>query len=138
MSGFGSQVGCGGEVKRAEHFHEGGGRLGVDVPGGTRGGLAELQAQVAEFGRGVGEQAGNLGFKGAGTHNLPEGCVGGQWEQVTGDVEGARFQRAFVSVGLEGFRAGDAAAQGLKNSRRSALVGSEKILYGFAEELRRL
>jgi hypothetical protein len=93
--------------------------LGVDVPGGAGGGFAELEAEVADFGDGVGEQAGDLGFEGAGVDDLAERGVGGQREQVAGNVEGAGFEGALVGLGLEGFGAG---TRRRRASRTAAVV----------------
>ena len=128
-------------LQRSELFGGGefldkcGGGLGVDVPGGTGGGIAEFEAQVADFGGGVGEQAGDLGFKGAGVDDLAEGGVGGQREQVAGYIEGAGLEGALVGFRLEGFRTGNAAAEGLKDGRGGALVGGEKVVDGLGVEV---
>jgi len=116
-------------------LEEGGGGLGVDVPGGAGGGIAELEAEVANFSNGVGEQAGNLRFKGAGTDDLAEGRVGGEREQVAGYIKGAGFQSALVCLGLEGIRAGDAAAKRFKDLGGGALVGGEEIADGAGVEV---
>ena len=94
-------------------------------------------AQVADLGDGVGEQAGDLGFEGAGADDLAERGVGGQRKQVAGHVEGAGLEGALVGFGLEGFRTGDAAAEEFEDGRGGALVGGKEILDGLGVELGR-
>ena len=54
-------------------FDEGGAGFGVDVPGRAGGGVAQLFAQVADLGHGMGEQPRDLGFQGAGVDDLARG-----------------------------------------------------------------
>ncbi len=91
---------------------------GVQVPGGPGGGFAQLVAQGADFGGGVGEQARDLGFKGAGADDLAERGVGGQRKQVAGDVEGAGAEGALVGFGLQCLRPRDAAGGAVRERRR--------------------
>ena len=100
--------------------------VGVQVPGGAGGGFAQLFAEQADLGGGVGEQARDLGFKGAGADDLAERGVGGQRKQVAGDVEGAGAEGALVGFGLEALRARDAAAEEIENGGGDALVGSRR------------
>ena len=111
MGGLGGEagVGCG------QFFDECRTGLCVHVPCRAGGGFAELEAQVTNLGCGVREQAGDLGFEGAGVDDLAERCVGSQGEQVAGDVEGAGLQRALVGLGLHLCGARNATAQGLQN-----------------------
>ena len=109
--------------------------MGVDVPGGSGGGFAELDAQIAHLGGGMAEQAGDLGFQGAGVHDLAERGVGGERKQVAGHVECAGLEGALVGLGLHGFGTGDAAAQGIENGRGGALVSVEEARNGLGIKL---
>jgi hypothetical protein len=85
--------------------------------------------EVADLGGGVGEQARDLGFEGAGADDLAERGVGGQRKQVAGDVEGAGFEGALVGLGLEGLGAGTRRRR-IENGGGGALVGGEEIFDG--------
>jgi hypothetical protein len=100
----------------------------VDVPGGAGGGFAELEAEIAEFGGGVGEQAGDLRLKSTSVDDLPQRGVGGQREQIACYVEGTGLEGALVGVGLESFGARHAVAQGFENGGGGGLVGGEEFL----------
>ena len=97
----------------------------VDGPCRTGGRFAQLDSKVADLGDRVGEQAGDLGFKSAGAHNLAERRICSQWKQIAGHIKGARFESPLVGLGLEGLRARDPVAQQLENCRRGALVGGK-------------
>ena len=84
----------------------------------------------------MGEQARDLCFESAGAHDLAERGVGGEWQQIAGDIEGAGLEGALVGLGLEGFGARDAAAKQLEDGGGGALVGIEELLYGLGIELR--
>ena len=101
-----------------ELVDEGLGGLGVEVPGGAGGGFAELCAEQADLGGGVGEQARDLGFEGAGADDLAERGVGGERKQVAGDVEGAGAEGALVGLGLEGLGARRRGGGGGRGRRR--------------------
>jgi len=70
--GLGGESGRGIVVENCEPVDDGLGGVGVEVPGGAGGGFAELFAEEADFSGGVGEQARDLVFKGAGADNLAE------------------------------------------------------------------
>ena len=114
VGGFGGEGWVGG----CQLFDEGRAGLGVDVPGGAGGGFAQLAAQVAHLGDGVGEQAGDLGFEGAGVDDLAERGVGGQREQVAGHVKGAGLEGALVGFRLQSLGTGDAAARAAQERPR--------------------
>ncbi len=126
-----------GGLERGEFGNEGAGGLGVDVPGRGGGGFAEFCAEEADFGGGMREQAGDLGFKSAGADDLAERGVGGEREQVAGDVEGAGAEGALVGFGLEAFRACDALAEQIEDGGADALVGGEEAVDGLGIELGR-
>ena len=131
VGGFGGKLGIG------ELCDECGRGSGIDIPGGAGGGVAELCAQIAHFGEGMREEAGDLRFERAGVDDLAEGGVGGERQQVAGDVEGAGLEGAVVGFGLHRLGAGDALAQGFVNGGGGALVGGEEIFDGIGVELGR-
>ena len=112
--------------------------LGVDVPGGTGGGVAQLGAQVAHLGYGMGEEAGDLSLQRPSVGNLAQRCIGGQRQQVAGYVKGARLEGAFVGLWFHRFRTGNAAAQGIQHLGGGLLVDGKKVGDGFRIELRRM
>ncbi len=65
----------------------------------------------AHLGRGMREQARDLGFERAGAHDLAERCICGKRKQVAGDIESPRLERTLVRLRLQGLRAGDATAK---------------------------
>ena len=77
LGSFGGQSWIGG----GSFVDKRGGGLRVDVPCRAGGGFTQLDAQVANLGDGVGEQARDLGLKGAGVDNLAERGIGGQRQQ---------------------------------------------------------
>ena len=93
--------------------------------------LAQLDAQVADLGGGMGEQAGDLGFQCAGVDDLAERGVGGERKQITGHVEGAGLESALVGLGLQGFRAGTRRRSSFEDGGGDALVGGKEILRWF-------
>ncbi len=118
-------------VVRDGVLDEGGGGFdgrggGVGVPGGGGGGVAEFFAEGADFGEVAGEEAGDLGFEGAGVDDLAERGVGGEGEEVAGDVEGAGLEGAGVGVLLHGVRAGDALGEGGEHVLAEVLVASKR------------
>ena len=129
--GFGGEGGVGIVAEQGEFFNEGLGGAGVEVPGRAGGGFAELFPEQTDFGCGVGEQARDLGFEGAGADNLAERGIGGQGKQVAGDIEGARAEGALVGLGLDIFGARDAAVEQIEDGGAGALVRSKELADGF-------
>ena len=107
---------------------------GVDIPGRPGGGVAQFRAQVADFGHGMREQPRNLRFQGARVHDLAQGRVGRERQQVARHVEGPRLQGAVVGLRLHRLGAGDALAQGFVDGGGGALVGGEKVVDRIAVE----
>ena len=128
------------EIGRGDSvFDEGGGSadgpgVGVGVPGGRGGGVAELVAEGADLGEVTGEEAGDLGFEGAGIDDLPEGGIGGEGEEVAGGIEGSCLEGALVGFGLHGLGAGDRMLQGFEHTGADAVVGGEGLLDGLGVE----
>ena len=56
--------------------------LGVHVPGGAGGRIAQFAPQFTDLGHGMRKQPGHLRFQGARIHDLAQGGVGRQREQV--------------------------------------------------------
>ncbi len=98
----------------------------ADVPGGLGGGGAELLAERANLGELAGEQAGDLGFEGAGVDDLAERGVGGEREQVAGEVEGAGLEGAGVGLVLHPGGLGDGALEGVEHPGADGVVGGEE------------
>ena len=121
---FAGEEGGGGlaEVGRgvANLVDEGLAGRGVDVPCRAGGGVAQFLAQVANLGEGMGEQAGDLCLEGAGVDDLAQRGVGGQRQQVAGNVEGAGLEGALEGLGLEGVGAGNAVREA--RSKTAAVV----------------
>ena len=127
--------GFGGELQgRCELCEESVSGASVDVPGGAGGGFAEFCTEVAHFGEGMREQPGDLGFERACVDDLAERGIGGERQQVAGDVEGAGLEGALVGLGLHRLGARDALAQGFVDGSGGALVGGEEILDGVRVE----
>ena len=137
LGGFCGESGRGVAVERGKFIDESLGRPGVEVPCGTGGGVTQLCAQVPNLGGGMGEQARDLSFEGAGAHDLAERGIGCQRQQIAGDVEGAGAESALVSLQLQGFGARNAAAEQVEDSGADMLVGIEEAFYGFGVELGR-
>ena len=127
---FGGEIG----VECGDFLVQAGEVFGVEVEGWAGGGLFEFFAEVADLGGGVGEEARNLGFKGAGVDDLSERGVGGKGEQIAGYVEGAGFEGAVVGVGLHFGGAGDAGLEGFVDGGGGGAVGGEEVLHGLGVE----
>ncbi len=104
--------------------------FGVVQAGVRTRGVAEFVAEGADFGEVAGEQAGDLGFEGAGVDDLAERGVGGEGEEVAGDVEGAGLEGAVVGVRLHRVGRGMALGEGVEHVLAEVLVGGEEGLDG--------
>ncbi len=111
-------------------FDEGAGGGVVDVPGGAGGGGAELFAECADLREGAGEEAGDLGFEGSSVDDLAERGIGGEREEVAGDIEGAGLEGAIVGVGLHGVGAREGGFESFEHPGAGVLVGGEEGFYG--------
>jgi hypothetical protein len=118
-----------------EFFDESGSVSGIDIPCRACGGFAQFLAETAYLGNRVRKQARNLSFEGAGVDDLPERGVGGQRQQVAGDVEGTRLESALVGLGFHRLGAGDPFAKRIEHGGSGALIRGEKILGGLAVQL---
>ena len=121
-----SAAGGSGMVKEAASSQRTRAASWCDVPGGAGGGGAELLAERANLGELAGEQAGDLRLEGAGVDDLAERGVGGERQQVAGDVEGAGLEGAVVGLVLHGGGLGDGALEGLQHAGADGVVGGEE------------
>ena len=101
-----------------------------DVPGGRCGGGLELFAERANLGEFAGEQAGDLVFEGAGADDLAERGVGGERQQVAGDVEGAGLEGAGVGGVVHAGGLGDGGFEGFEHVGADFVVGGEERFDG--------
>ncbi len=124
--GFAGKLGA----ERVNAFPEARSGVALNIPGWPGGGVAELDAEVANLGKGAGEQTSDLGFEGAGVDDLAERGVGGEREQVAGNVKGACLEGARIGLVREGLGLGDAHLERLEDGGGGFSVGGEKAING--------